>query len=110
MAKGRSDSKLAVAGALTLVLAIAGVLLVKEPLRSSRPVGTGLEMKHTTGEQLVRARLWEDPVAAVQRGIRETQSTGKTAGPEPTFTQRLAPLRQALAERTRNGQRVTVLL
>ena len=110
MAKGRSDSKLAVAGALTLVLAIAGVLLVKEPLRSSRPVGTGLEMKHTTGEQMVRARLWEDPVAAVQRGIRETKSAGKTAGPEPTFTQRLAPLRQALAERTRNGQRVTVLL
>ena len=110
MAKGRSDSKLAVAGALTLVLAIAGVLLVKEPLRSLRPVGTGLEMKHTTGEQLVRARLWEDPVAAVHRGIRETKSTVKTVGPEPTFTQRLGPLRQALAERTRNGQRVTVLL
>src|SRR5262245_703307 len=110
MAKGRSDSKLAVAGALTLVLAIAGVLLVKEPLRSLRPVGTGLEMKHTTGEQLVRARLWEDPVAAVHRGIRETKSTVKTVGPEPTFTQRLGPLRQALAERTRNDQRVTVLL
>src|SRR5262245_55825549 len=110
MAKGRSDSKLAVAGALTLVLAIAGVLLVKEPLRSLRPVGTGLEMKHTTGEQLVRARLWEDPVAAVHRGIRETKSTVKTVGPEPTFTQRLGPLRQALAEQTRNGQRVTVLL
>ena len=58
MAKPRGDSKLAVAGALTLVLAIAGVLLVKEPLRSSRPVGSGLEMKQTTGEQLVRARLW----------------------------------------------------
>ena len=42
MAKPRGDSKLAVAGALTLVLAIAGVLLVKEPLRSSRPVGSGL--------------------------------------------------------------------
>ena len=110
MAKGRSDSKLAVAGALTLVLAIAGVLLVKEPLRSSRPVGTGLEMKHTTGEQLVRARLWEDPVAAVQRGIRESKPTGKTAGPEPTLAQRLGPLRQALAERAGNGQRVTVLL
>ena len=31
VAKPRGDSKLAVAGALTLVLAIAGVLLVKEP-------------------------------------------------------------------------------
>ena len=71
MAKPRGDSKLAVAGALTLVLAIAGVLLVKEPLRSSRPVGSGLEMKQTTGEHLVRARLWEDPVAAVERAIHE---------------------------------------
>ena len=110
MAKGRGDSKLAVVGALTLVLAIAGVLLVKEPLRSSRPVGTGLEMKPTTGEQLVRARLWEDPVAAVQRGIRGAGPTGKTAGPEPTISQRFGPLRQALSERTRSGERITVLL
>ena len=81
MAKPRSDSKLAVAGALTLAIAIAGVLLVKEPLRSSRPVGSGLEMKQLTGEQLVRARLWEDPVAAVERAIREKGSP-KTASAE----------------------------
>ena len=110
MAKGRGDSKLAVAGALTLVLAIAGVLLVKEPLRSSRPVGTGLEMNPTTGEQLVRSRLWEDPVAAVQRGLRGTGPTGKTAGTESTLSQRLGALRQTIAERTRSGQRITVLL
>jgi len=110
MAKGRGDSKLAVAGALTLVLAIAGVLLVKEPLRSSRPIGTGLEMKPTTGEQLVRARLWEDPVAAVQRGIRGAGPTGKTVGPEPTVSQRFGPLRQVLSERTSSGERITVLL
>lgn len=108
--KGSGDSKLAIAGALALVLAIGGVLLIKEPLRSSRPVGTGLEMTHTVGEQAVRARLWEDPVAAVQRGLREARSTGKGAGPGPTLSQRLGPLRQALAERTENGQRVTVLL
>ena len=65
MAKKQSDSKLAVAGALALVLGIAGAILVKEPLRSSRPLGGGLEMKPTTGEQMVRARLWEDPLAAV---------------------------------------------
>jgi len=80
MAKGRGDSKLAVAGALTLVLAVAGVLLVKEPLRSLRPVGTGLEIKHTTGEQLVRARLWEDPVAAVQRVVREVGTSSAPTG------------------------------
>ena len=56
MAKKQSDSKIAVAGALALVLALAGVMLVKEPLRSSRPVGTGLDMRATVEEQTVRAR------------------------------------------------------
>lgn len=112
MAKSRGDSKLAVAGALTLVLAVAGVLLVKEPLRSSRPVGTGLEMKQATGEQLVRARLWEDPVAAVERAIREKGSTKAASATleRPSFAQRLRPLRQAIVERVNNGQRLTVLL
>ncbi len=112
MAKSGGDSKLAVAGAFTLVLAIAGVLLVKDPLRSSRPVGTGLEMKQTTGEQLVRARLWEDPVAAVERAIRE-QGAGKSASAtleRPSFTQRVRALRQAIVERVNQGQRLTVLL
>ena len=75
MAKGSGDSKLAWWRALTLAVALAGVLLVKEPLRSSRPVGTGLDMNQTTGEQLVRARLWEDPVAAVERAMRGTSAT-----------------------------------
>lgn len=110
MAKSRGDSKLAVAGALTLVLAVAGVLLVKEPLRSSRPVGTGLEMKQSTGEQLVRARLWEDPVAAVERAIREAGPAKSAPVVEPSLAQRLGPLRQVIAERVKDGQRLTVLL
>jgi hypothetical protein len=108
VAKPRGDSKLAVAGALTLVLAIAGILLVKEPLRSSRPVGSGLEMKQTTGEQLVRARLWEDPVAAVERAIRE-KGPAKT-GSGLSLPQRLAVLRHAIADRVHKGERLTVLL
>jgi hypothetical protein len=96
-----------VAGALTLVLAIAGVLLVKEPLRSSRPLGTGLAMKQTTGEQLVRARLWEDPVAAVERAIRE-KGPAKAAG-ALSLMQRLDALRHAVEDRVDRGQRVTVL-
>ena len=108
MAKPRGDSKLAIAGALTLVLAIAGVLLVKEPLRSSRPVGSGLEMKQTTGEQLVRARLWEDPVAAIERAIREKGSAKTGAG--QSLSQRLSTLRHAIVDRVRNGQHLTVLL
>ena len=110
MAKKQSDSKIAVAGALTLVLALAGAMLVKEPLRSSRPVGTGLDMKATIEEQTVRARLWEDPVAAVQRGLREVKANRPAATPVPPLTQRLRSLRQAIGERVKDGQRVTVLL
>ncbi|HXX75056.1 MAG TPA: hypothetical protein VEI50_07990 [Nitrospiraceae bacterium] len=112
MAKKPGDSKLAVAGALTLALAVAGVLLVKEPLRSSRPVGTGLEMKQTTGEELVRARLWEDPVAAVERAIREKGSTKAASATShmPSLAQRLRSLRHAIVERVTNGERLTVLL
>ena len=80
MAKSGGDSKLAVAGAL----------LVKEPLRSSRPVGTGLEMKQSTGEQLVRARLWEDPVAAVERAIREKGAPQSASGGTVSLARRLS--------------------
>jgi hypothetical protein len=110
LAKPRSDSKLAVAGALTLAIAIAGVLLVKEPLRSSRPVGSGLEMKQLTGEQLVRARLWEDPVAAVERAIREKGSPKTASAEAPALSQRLKILRHAILERVKTGQHLTVLL
>jgi hypothetical protein len=111
MAKKPSDSKIAIAGALTLVLALAGVLLVKEPLRSSRPVGTGLDMKATIEEQTIRARLWEDPVAAVQRGMREIKTNRATTTPSPPLTQRLRALRQTIAERVlKEGQSLTVLL
>lgn len=110
MAKSGGDSKLAVAGALTLVLAIAGVLLVKEPLRSSRPVGTGLEMKQSTGEQLVRARLWEDPVAAVERAIREKGAPQSASGGTVSLARRLSTLRETIAGRVAGGQRLEVLL
>lgn len=110
MAKRGGESKIAVAGALTLVLAIAGVLLVKEPLRSSRPVGSDLDMKQMTGDQLVRARLWEDPVAAVLRGLREVGANKSQAASPSTLTHRLRPLKQSIIQRTRNGQRLTVLL
>jgi len=112
VAKKQGDSKLAVAGALTLALAIAGVMLVKEPLRSSRPAGAGVESKQATGEQLVRARLWEDPVAAVQRTISMGKGPGD-ASKRPgssSLVERLQPLRQAIAARVGQGQRLTVLL
>jgi hypothetical protein len=109
VAKKQSDSKIAVAGALALAMAVAGVMLVKEPLRSSRPVGGGLQMDAATGERMVRARLWEDPLAAVQRGIKDARAGVKTE-PPPSLVQRLRPLRQALTDRVNVGERVTVLL
>lgn len=122
MAKGSGESKLALVGALTLALAVAGVLLVKEPLRSSRPIGTGLEMKHTTGEQLVRARLWEDPLEAVQRGVKEKNDAASAKGKGPATTllpgmkseieiiDRVRLIREAIEGRIENHQRITVLL
>ena len=115
MAKGSGESKLALVGVLTLAVALAGVLLVKEPLRSSRPVGTGLDVNQTTGEESVRARLWEDPVAAVQRGLRGTRppATGSSKpgqSVESSLSQRLRPLRQAIADRVKKNERITVLL
>ena len=115
MAKGSGESKLALVGVVTLAVALAGVLLVKEPLRSSRPIGTGLGVKQTTGEESVRARLWEDPVAAVQRGLRGTRppaagSSKPGQSVEPSLSQRLRPLRQAIADRVKKGEQITVLL
>jgi hypothetical protein len=117
MAKGSGESKIALVGVVTLAVALAGVLLVKEPLRSSRPVGTGLDVKQTTGEQSVRARLWEDPLAAVQRGMSEAppaatglpkSASGQSA--ESSLLQRLRPLRLAIADRVKKGEQITVLL
>jgi len=117
MAKGSGESKLALVGVVTLAVALAGVLLVKEPLRSSRPVGTGLDLKQATGEQSVRARLWEDPVAAVQRGMREVQppavgfpKPAPSQAVESSLYQRLRPLRLAIADRAKKGEQITVLL
>lgn len=111
MAKGSSDSKIAVAGALTLVLAFAGVLLVKEPLRSSRPVGGGLEFKPTTGEQLIRARLWEDPVAAIQRSSGGKHAYGGSSKPAgSSLLERVRPLKQSIKARVKNSGHLTVLL
>lgn len=117
MAKGSGESKIALAGVVTLAVALAGVLLVKDPLHSSRPVGTGLDVNQTTGEESVRARLWEDPVAAVQRGMRGVRppaiglpKSSPNQSAEPSFTQRLRPLRQAIADRVKKDERITVLL
>src|SRR5580765_757458 len=115
MAKGSGKSKIALVGVVTLAVALAGVLLVKEPLRSSRPVGTGLDVNQTTGEESVRARLWEDPMAAVQRCLRGTRPPpavpSKPGQPvETSLAHRLKRLRQAIEDRVKKHERITVLL
>ncbi len=117
MAKGSGESKIALVGVVTLAVALAGVLLVKEPLRSSRPVGTGLEVKQTTSEQSVRARLWEDPLAAVQRGMGEAppaasglSESSSSRSADSFLVQRLRPLRHAIADRVKKDEQITVLL
>ncbi|MEK7237772.1 MAG: hypothetical protein AAB242_14175, partial [Nitrospirota bacterium] len=76
-----------------------------------------LDVKQTTGEQSVRARLWEDPLAAVQRGMRDARPTAvgspksaSSQSAESFLTQRLRPLRQAIADRAKKGEQITVLL
>jgi len=66
-------------------------------------------MKQLTGEQLVRARLWEDPVAAVERAIRE-KGLSKPGSEATTLAQRVRILRHAILERVKTGQHLTVLL
>lgn len=67
MAKPRGDIKLIVAGTITLGLAIAGMVLVQQPLKSSRPPSLAGELKPHVGENVLYARLWEDPLEAVRR-------------------------------------------
>ncbi len=65
--KGSGDSKIAMAGALALVLGIAGVVMVQQPLKSTRPPLMGGELKPQVAEGVARARLWEDPLEAARR-------------------------------------------
>ncbi|NJN36087.1 MAG: hypothetical protein HC794_02330 [Nitrospiraceae bacterium] len=67
-------------------------------------------MDSVTGERMVRARLWEDPVAAVQRGLKEPHAVTQIAESERSLSQRLRPLRRVLADRAKAGAHITVLL
>lgn len=86
MAFKGGDSKFSIATTVTLVLAVVAVVLVKEPLKSSRPVGKGTELNGTTSELKVRARLWEDPFAAVRRGLDSRKNNEVTMTGEGTLS------------------------
>lgn len=69
MAFKGDDSTLSLATTVTLALAVAAMVFVKEPLKSSRPSGGGMGIQQAVGELSVPARLWEDPFAAVEKGL-----------------------------------------
>ncbi len=69
MAFKGDDSTLSLATTVTLALAVAAMVLAKNPLQSSRPPGNGTGLYRTTGELKVPARLWEDPFAAVEKAV-----------------------------------------
>ena len=69
MAFKGDDSTLSLATTVTLALAVAAMVLTKNPLQSSRPSGPGTGLPQTTGELKVPARLWEDPFAAVEKAV-----------------------------------------
>ncbi len=87
-----------------LVAALAGgvSLLPPGPLNSSRPETKSPVESILIGDQMVEARLWQDPFAAVQGHLRSTGGGGggsgnaqKTAGAAAAVT---APRRQAMAD------------
>ena len=74
MAFKGDDSTLSLATTVTLAIAVAAMVLTKNPLQSSRPPGTGTGLQQVTGELSIRARLWEDPFGAVERDIHAQKS------------------------------------
>jgi hypothetical protein len=62
-----------------LIVAIAaGFLIYQSPLQSSRPGSTELQHQQALAEEQVRARLWQDPLAAAEEHARAESSQGKT--------------------------------
>lgn len=112
MAKKQSDSKLVVAGTITLGLAIAGVLLVQQPLKSTRPPLLGGQRAPHLTEGVVQARLWEDPLSAVRRVAEFEGVLVPTGGDEKDDVDRVRAIRQAVDDRIAQveGRPITVLL
>mgnify|MGYP001765064308 CR=1 FL=1 len=112
MSKKRGDSKLVLAGTITLGLAIAGVLLVQPPLKSARPPAMMGEQKLQMTEGMVQARLWEDPLEAARRGAPSDGPLKKLSGEGKDEVDRLRPIRDQIDHKISQypGRPVTVLL
>lgn len=76
MAVKGDESPFSLATTVTLALAVAAIVFVKVPLKSSRPSGNGIDLNGTTSELTAHARLWEDPFAAVQKDLEARKQNG----------------------------------
>ena len=61
-----------------IVAAIAGFVIYQAPLKSSRPISMDSERLRALGERQVQARLWQDPLAAVEAHTRAEAAKGPT--------------------------------
>ena len=76
MANKKPDFNLPISGVIVLALGIVAYFFSQKPLEPSRPAGTGVDTEAVSG--LTRARLWQDPLDAVQ-GQAKQKPQGKEA-------------------------------
>lgn len=112
MAKKQNDSKIAVAGTITLGLALAGVIYVNEPLKSMRPPPIAGELKPHVTEGMVPARLWEDPLVVANRVAKSEGTAKKGVGDAQDDVDRVRALRDELDRKINKHPKspITVLL
>jgi hypothetical protein len=112
MAKKQNDSKIAVAGTITLGLALAGVIFVNEPLKSMRPPPMVGELKPEVTEGMVPARLWEDPLVVANRVPKSEGTAKKRVGDARDDVDRVRALRDELDRKINEHPKspITVLL
>ncbi|MGQ0555667.1 MAG: hypothetical protein ACT4PN_06955 [Nitrospiraceae bacterium] len=112
MAKKQNDSKIAVAGTITLGLALAGVIFVNEPLKSMRPPPMAGDLKPHVTEGMVPARLWEDPLEAANRVTKSEGTAKKRVGDAQDDVDRVRALRDELDRKINKHPKlpITVLL
>ncbi|HSL04327.1 MAG TPA: hypothetical protein VK901_12430 [Nitrospiraceae bacterium] len=112
MAKKSGDAKLAIVGTITLGLAIAGVVMVQQPLKSSRPPSMGGELKSHIAEGVAHARLWEDPLEATRRVAESDGQIHSGVGDGKDDVDRVRAIRQELDDKIslNKEQPITVLL
>ncbi len=108
-ANDKDLSTLALSGAVVLVAALGGYLWSQAPLKSSRPANPGLERHEAVVEQRALARLWQDPLAAVDAHLNTQKARG--AGSVARGWQELAQeIAGKLVAKPSTAPRVSVLL